>query len=1109
MSRRSRLKGKEILETESLSRQHSTGEDSLSEGENAIEKGVKRIKLDERISQEASSSGRSSNTEKHAKQKAYDEFQIGSIVRVCLKNFVTYDSVEFFPGPNLNMIIGPNGTGKSTIVCAIALGLGWNTSLLGRAKEISDFVKHGQERASIEIELKNKGRNVVITRMIRKSNNLSQWKLNGQPATHREVSSKVNSLNIQVDNLCQFLPQDKVCEFAQMSPSELLVQTQKAVGEKELIEWHETLIQLREEEKSLTTSIKTDSEQVENLEKRNSVLEKDVTRFREREAILKRVRLYELRIPFARYGVAKHLYDIAKQKRAEAHLEYQNLAKENEPASARKCELEDLVSRSAKEKKRCTELYSTKKRKMEEIATKLEQSEATSENIRKDLADLKRKERARKNRIAQLRNEITELEERTSSPPLASDDSDIRRKMDDVVRRLRESQPQLNDNKYNQDEINLAVRNVEREMQMIKQQLKELDDVKRRRLETIRRVDYDTFRAYEWLQQNKDKLSGRVFGPVCMEINIKDMQFADAIENALGNNNKIFVCETEQDYHTITRELCDNRRMRINVFFPKATMDSFTPPIPHQQLRSYGFVSYLLDLIEAPPRVQAALCDMSKLHAIPLARNESDINYDIIKGNRAFFKYYAGETSYSVSFSKYGQRFSQVLTNRIRPSKFFTATMNIEEKYELEKQLQECQIKLSRFDQQLSDLRKEYGNLQKSIELLYGERNAINEEKRKNQFALREFERLKVRLDSKRDQLQRELEQPASMMDEENALRKDFSKIAKKRGQLVTQIKKIMEECMQLFSGRILATLKHMQASSDLNALERQTQDRDEALKQAHIKFSEADAKFNSAKSEARRLLNEANAREGVDAETTRAVQELTLGMTLEELEDAVASERAKADLHYAINPSVIETYETRKAEIDSIKSRLSIKTSRLTKLTSDLATFREKWEPRLNSLVKEISQGFSNAFDRIGCVGEVRVSPHEDYDKWGIDILVKFRDNERLQALTGQRQSGGERSVSTIMYLMALQELSKTPFRVVDEINQGMDPRNERLVHSQMVQTACRPNTSQYFLITPKLLPDLQYHERMKILCIYNGEWQPETMNWKKYIADKKRSNN
>lgn len=52
-------------------------------------------------------------------------FQPGSIVRIKVKNFVTYSQVEVFPGPNLNMVIGPNGTGKSTIVCAVCLGLGW------------------------------------------------------------------------------------------------------------------------------------------------------------------------------------------------------------------------------------------------------------------------------------------------------------------------------------------------------------------------------------------------------------------------------------------------------------------------------------------------------------------------------------------------------------------------------------------------------------------------------------------------------------------------------------------------------------------------------------------------------------------------------------------------------------------------------------------------------------------------------------------------------------------------------------------------------------------------------------------------------------------------
>lgn len=55
------------------------------------------------------------------------------------------------------------------------------------------------------------------------------------------------------------------------------------------------------------------------------------------------------------------------------------------------------------------------------------------------------------------------------------------------------------------------------------------------------------------------------------------------------------------------------------------------------------------------------------------------------------------------------------------------------------------------------------------------------------------------------------------------------------------------------------------------------------------------------------------------------------------------------------------------------------------------------------------------------------------------------------------------------------------------------MDQRAERSVHNSMVQVTCKADSAQYFLITPKLLPDLMYHERMKILCVNNGEWLPE----------------
>ena len=53
----------------------------------------------------------------------------GSIVRIQLHNFVTYDYVQFRPGPYLNIIFGPNGTGKSSIACAIALGLNFPPSV--------------------------------------------------------------------------------------------------------------------------------------------------------------------------------------------------------------------------------------------------------------------------------------------------------------------------------------------------------------------------------------------------------------------------------------------------------------------------------------------------------------------------------------------------------------------------------------------------------------------------------------------------------------------------------------------------------------------------------------------------------------------------------------------------------------------------------------------------------------------------------------------------------------------------------------------------------------------------------------------------------------------
>ena len=265
-----------------------------------------------------------------------------------------------------------------------------------------------------------------------------------------------------------------------------------------------------------------------------------------------------------------------------------------------------------------------------------------------------------------------------------------------------------------------------------------------------------------------------------------------------------------------------------------------------------------------------------------------------------------------------------------------------------------------------------------------------------------------------------------------------------------------------------------------------------------------------------------------------------------ERLEADIDSEKARLELTQGGSDNIIREFEERERQIAKLRSKLRGFETQLAEYNHAINEVRSKWEPKLDALVKRISDAFSDSFARIGCAGQVSLDkaeeepPHQrqpnetadgdggsgggpggsDFDQWSIQIHVKFRENESLSLLDSHRQSGGERAVSTIFYLMALQSLSASPFRVVDEINQGMDPRNERMVHERLVDIACaqsnttatatNPNANnhegddevggsgggQYFLITPKLLSGLVYKPGMRVLCIVSGEHMPQDYN-------------
>lgn len=99
-----------------------------------------------------------------------------------------------------------------------------------------------------------------------------------------------------------------------------------------------------------------------------------------------------------------------------------------------------------------------------------------------------------------------------------------------------------------------------------------------------------------------------------------------------------------------------------------------------------------------------------------------------------------------------------------------------------------------------------------------------------------------------------------------------------------------------------------------------------------------------------------------------------------------------------------------------------------------------------------------------------------DDYKSYGVAIKVRFRDGEEWSELAKGRQSGGEMSVTTAVYMLALQEMTTVPFRCVDEINQGLDERNERRVWDMILNAATEGGGSQYFYLAPKMPYNLEY---------------------------------
>ena len=59
------------------------------------------------------------------------------------------------------------------------------------------------------------------------------------------------------------------------------------------------------------------------------------------------------------------------------------------------------------------------------------------------------------------------------------------------------------------------------------------------------------------------------------------------------------------------------------------------------------------------------------------------------------------------------------------------------------------------------------------------------------------------------------------------------------------------------------------------------------------------------------------------------------------------------------------------------------------------------------------------------------------------------------------------------------------------------MDAKNERRVFDMLINTSVKEKTVQYFLLTPKLLPDLHYEAGVTVLIVHNSNTMCDYNKW------------
>jgi len=327
-----------------------------------------------------------------------------------LRNFLSFyeGTVSFDQG--LTVIVGPNGSGKTSIFHALKFALGSNEKE-SRYSKWSDFVRHGASSAEVEVTLTVDGQDRRLLRKIDRDG-IPRAFVDGRRVRAVDLRSLTESLGLEPDNTLVFMPQERINALRDMDP----IEVRKLVEEGTGLDVSRDRIVLQETQVTQTRS-KLESAIAESkaVEGEIGLLQRDLARLEKKRSLQRAERELDVEVKWASLDdlviqIEKVKADIESRESglsqilnesksvetslAEAEQERQALesqlegvqrelgaidAKINEE-ERRLSRLEDDTKRKVAEVRQLEQQIASEKRKKEKLKEDLEHASSTKEH---------------------------------------------------------------------------------------------------------------------------------------------------------------------------------------------------------------------------------------------------------------------------------------------------------------------------------------------------------------------------------------------------------------------------------------------------------------------------------------------------------------------------------------------------------------------------------------------------------------------------------------------------------------------------------------------------------------------------------------------------------